>query len=266
MSYPKNILITSDDGYKSAAVRILTKTLKNDFNLKIVGTKTQQSSVGAKLSAREGGEWGKDEIHGVEALWVDGTPCDGIEAAKVYFDNHEFDLVISGVNFGANIGTTIVSGTVSAAIHALEIDIAKKAIAMSLDMSGNMSHLNHDKTFIENFLDYPGKHARDIIDYILKNDFWGAEMINVNFPKSANGQMKFCKPFHKNYDFYSSKINLGDDGKFKYGRIADKTLDYSNDYDAIALRDGFITLTPFKRDNANDAILGKLVGRVEDIL
>jgi len=98
----KSILLTGDDGYDSLGTRILIHVLKKSYTLFIAGTKRQQSGVGGHKSITGTGEWGVENVDGVPALWVDGTPVDAIEAAKSWYTK-PFDYIVSGINWGINV-------------------------------------------------------------------------------------------------------------------------------------------------------------------
>src|SRR4030043_988938 len=125
------ILLTGDDGYNSLGTRVLIHHLKDKYDISVVGTKVQQSGVGGKLTLDRSFKWGLKKVDGIEAIWVDGTPVDAIEFAQGYFKK-PFDLVISGINWGENVTPALISsGTFSAAVRALGVKIAGRAIAMS---------------------------------------------------------------------------------------------------------------------------------------
>jgi 5'-nucleotidase len=110
----KRILLTGDDGYKSIGIRLLISLLRDDFDLKIAGPKVQQSGAGGKINL-SGGKWERVEVDGIEGVSVTGSPSDAVEVARTIYGN-SFDLVISGLNYGANVGTGFASGTVGAGV------------------------------------------------------------------------------------------------------------------------------------------------------
>lgn len=139
----RNILLTGDDGYNSIGTRVLTHFLKNKYRLHIAATKLQQSGVGGKISLNHPVHWDEMEIDGIKGLYVDGTPSDAVELAREYF-KVKFDLVISGINLGVNIGGTYTSsGTVSSAYRAILLHVAKKSIALSLHVEDSNHYLRH---------------------------------------------------------------------------------------------------------------------------
>jgi 5'-nucleotidase len=156
---PKRILLTGDDGYNSIGIRLLIEALKDNHELRIAATKHQQSGVGGMLSLEDKyREWGETTIDGVPAIWVDGTPVDAISVAQGYFEK-PFDLIISGMNLGINAGSAIISsGTYSAAIRGMGINLAPKAIVLSWVTPPEFWRKKHDENEdLSPYLEYPGK-------------------------------------------------------------------------------------------------------------
>ena len=142
----RRILLTGDDGYNAIGTRLLVHFLKHEYQLFITGTKNQQSGVGGTKILKKELAWGEDTVDGVRAIWIDGTPVDSIECAKEYY-KQSFDLVLSGINLGLNVsGSLISSGTFSAAFHAINLGIAPRAIAMSLEVPANNFRKKHKKS------------------------------------------------------------------------------------------------------------------------
>lgn len=241
----KRVLLTGDDGYNSIGTRLLVHFLKDKYELKIAGTKTQQSGVGGKLNLTRDIRWEKIRVDGVEGVCVHGTPCDAIEFAQGYFAKR-FDLVISGINFGPNIGGTVFSsGTFAAAVRSLIIPITKRAIVLSwMPPSLNHFFMDHDINHkLKPFLKYPGEMAAKIVDLVISNEFWGSTLVNVNFPKSLSKKVRFTKPLPHSNTFYSYPVMI--DRKNKTFRNSNEMVKKKNDanYDAGAIQRGYISIT-----------------------
>ncbi|MCB1646367.1 MAG: 5'/3'-nucleotidase SurE, partial [Pseudomonadales bacterium] len=128
---PLRILLTNDDGYKAPGIRAMYKALIHaGHDVTIVAPATQQSGSAASITS------GGVSINEAEpGIWsVDGRPADAVRVGigHIMKDNPP-DLVISGANFGQNVGyDTNVSGTVGAAITALQLGF--RAIAISVEV------------------------------------------------------------------------------------------------------------------------------------
>lgn len=264
MKRKKRILLTGDDGYNSPGTRILTRVLKDDYDVTVVGTVEQQSGVGGHLSIREGGTYSETTVEGVRAIAIDGYPCDGMEFAVGYFDK-SFDLIISGINWGMNVGGSIgSSGTVTAAIRGVDLRLSKKAIAMSWFVPPQLwTHRDNGEQKIEEYLDYPGSQSRKIIDLALQNNLWGADVLNINFPKELSNQIRFTRHLDDLRRFWVYPLDRDPVAKtFAYPKkeLHEKTRG-ELDIDTGALLSGYITITPFQTHMLDDRIYRRMKGK-----
>jgi 5'-nucleotidase len=250
----KKILLTGDDGYNSAGTRLLIYLLRDDFDLSIAATATQQSAMGGKISLADGFDWYETEVDGIPALCVAGTPADAAELAITYY-KEPFDAVISGLNWGANLGTAVFgSGTVNAALRALSVGLAEKAIAISWDLPPKYYVAKHEADHdISAFLTYPGNTAADLIREAFAHNFWGAPLLNINLPNDPSKGKRFTKAIESSKDIYdytasSSGVeeekNIDKLRHFTYTAIRKYTPNIGDDYDVKALTDGYISITP----------------------
>lgn len=199
----KTILLTGDDGFSSIGTRLLVHYLKDDYQLFIGGTDSQQSAMGGRLTLK-GGPWGEKMLDGVPGVWVSGSPVDAVGVAYKHF-GHQFDYVISGINLGANIGgANISSGTFSAVFRALNTGVTKKGIAISWDITPDFWLIDHQPDEnLERYLKHPGQNAKDIIELTLKNNLWGSDLININIPLTKSSKVSFTKPIANVEEFYA---------------------------------------------------------------
>ncbi len=115
------ILVTNDDGVESRGLLALKQALEPMGEVTVVAPDTNQSAVGHQktlmrpLRIRE-----RTLADGSLAFSIDGSPTDAVSVAFLGYFGHGFDLVASGINYGANLGDDITySGTVSAAMEAV---------------------------------------------------------------------------------------------------------------------------------------------------
>lgn len=241
----KRILLTGDDGYNSIGTRLLIRALKDKYELRIAATKFQQSAVGGKISLATGGNWGEAEVDGVPAFWVEGSPADVMECAQSYYDE-PFDLLISGVNLGENVSSAVISsGTYSAAVRGMGIKVAPQAIAMSWETSG-LWNKNHDENEdISEYFEYPGDVLKPLLQTCFDNDLWGVSFLNVNFPQEKTNKIRFTKFLKDITQHYSYPITVDrETHKFSYKRPQLESPIQDVKYDAGALNQGFISITP----------------------
>lgn len=241
----KRILLTGDDGYNSIGTRLLIHALKDQYELHVVATKHQQTAVGGKLSLATGGAWGKTEIDGVPAMWVEGSPADAMECAHVYF-NEPFDLILSGINLGLNASSGVVSsGTFSAAVRGMGLEIAPKAIALSYGVPIEMMLKNHHEAEdLAEYLEYPGGILKPLFDLIFRENMWDVDLLNINFPAQPTKSIRFTK-MHKSINKLYAPITVDEETQqFSYEGSDEKLSEDNMRYDIGALKQGHISITP----------------------
>jgi len=258
----KRILLTGDDGYNSIGIRLLVHFLKNKYDLNIVATKVQQSGVGGKLSIKEGGQWGKVQVDGVPALWVSGTPGDAMELVNTYFKK-SFDLVLSGINLGPNIVGDLASGTFTAAVRAIKLQLAPKAIAFSWVAPASFWYRDHQgNEDLATYSTYPGEAAYKLINLAITNNFWDNYLLNINFPDQPTKEAKFTRFAYYFGDFFNPlKIDKVKQ-TYSYPKGFQPELKGFVNTDADALRSNYISITPCKPDLLNDQSFQALKGQV----
>lgn len=256
----KNILLTGDDGYNSIGTRTLIHYLKNSYKLSIAATNLQQSGVGGIINFRSLINWKEIEVDGIKGISVDGSPSDAVEVAREYFRTN-FDLVISGINLGANVGGSyFTSGTIAAALRCFNLNMTKKAITMSYHTL-DPDHWNRPHNIsddISSYLDYPGNVAFKLIQLAIKENFWNSSLININFPPEKSYIAKFTRPLADHRKFYAYPGSL-DRKKGTYQcpiNISNNEL--TTEFDAGAIQKGFISITPCKVNLIQDKAYQKL--------
>ena len=113
------ILITNDDGINSPALIKLAQEVKPYGNVTVVAPDRDSSGKGASITLRDVLRFNKVElVNDINCYAVEGTPADSVIMARKEIAQKPFDLILSGINYGANMGADVfVSGTVGAAIH-----------------------------------------------------------------------------------------------------------------------------------------------------
>ena len=185
------ILVTNDDGVKKEGLKTLVLALKElGHEVFVVAPLNEQSAVSSTLTLRRGLKCQKieDVVPSVETYAVDGTPVDCVKVA-VHVLNIDFDLAISGINNGYNMGEDIIySGTVAAAKEAVLYD--KKSIAISCDVNTT-----------EGFTKIYKQLFTDIFE---SNIYIDSKMLNINIPNSPKG----IKITHQGTCMYDTRYEL----------------------------------------------------------
>lgn len=174
-----NILVVNDDGLDSTNLQVLLEVLDKEFGYCYLSLPAKQQSA-TSHAITYGSNLEFCEItpikHAERIIEVNGYPADCVRVGLSYYNNINFDLVISGLNIGENIGLDITySGTVSAAREAAIF--GKKSLAISAP-----------RYLDDNFNTY----LKQVIRFILDNNICEyADIINVNIPNRCQ-DIKFC--------------------------------------------------------------------------
>jgi 5'-nucleotidase len=169
------ILISNDDGYSAPGLEALVQAVADLAEVTVVAPEVNHSgasnslTLSRPLSVRQAANGYR---------YVNGTPSDCVHVALTGgLLEHRPDLVISGINNGANMGDdTLYSGTVAAAIEGYLFGIP--AIAFSLNEKG-WAHL-----------DTAAAMARRIVQHQIAKPLSGPILLNVNFPNVPAGAMR----------------------------------------------------------------------------
>lgn len=162
------ILLTNDDGIHAEGLKHLVNWAKTKGEVCIFAPKEQQSAKSHSIQIHGTYEVKKvDFFDDIEAYSVDSTPADCVRIATLAMEK-KFDLVISGINCGPNLGGDIhYSGTVGACFEAAKSGIRAMAVSSAFNSFENAVK-NLDRVFEE-------IQSRKMFDF--------AEILNVNFPE-----------------------------------------------------------------------------------
>ncbi|SSC13993.1 5'-nucleotidase SurE [Mesotoga infera] len=129
------VLLTNDDGIEAAGIRLLARRLALNHDVTVVAPEGNRSGVSHSITwltpvrIRE-----KATVEGVNSFCTSGTPADCVVAASTLFGDNVFDIVVSGINHGQNLGVDIrYSGTISAALEARTLGIPAIAVSVVSD-------------------------------------------------------------------------------------------------------------------------------------
>ncbi|GMQ96965.1 MAG: 5'/3'-nucleotidase SurE [Gammaproteobacteria bacterium] len=129
MTGPLRILISNDDGYQAPGLRCLAKTLKSIAKITVVAPERDRSGASNSLTLDTPL---RPHTSPDGYIYVDGTPTDCVHLAITGLLKDEPDMVISGINAGANLGDDVLySGTVAAAMEGRFLGLPAIAVSMT---------------------------------------------------------------------------------------------------------------------------------------
>jgi 5'-nucleotidase len=163
----RRILLTNDDGYSSEGIQVLADSLESLGEVWVVAPRAEQSAVSHALTLDR-------PLHlerlGERRFAVDGTPtdCVALGIANVMVESAP-DLVVSGINFGGNMGVDVhYSGTVSAAFEGVILGCPALAVSQ-VRGEGFSFHV-------------AAEYARRLAAWILDSGLTTDMLLNVNVP------------------------------------------------------------------------------------
>lgn len=172
------ILITNDDGILAPGLPDLVNWAKGKGTVTVACPKVEQSGKSHGIELHNAFEVKKvDLIPDVECYSVDSTPADCVRFMVLGLKK-EFDLVISGINRGYNIGWDIMySGTVSAVAEAVALEIPAIALSTSLK-----------------YYDSAAAHLDEVYDYFIQKQLMQKHnAYNINIPPQPKGLLITCQ-------------------------------------------------------------------------
>jgi 5'-nucleotidase len=230
------ILLTNDDGINARGIYELYHSLKDIYDVYVVAPVSQRSGAGHSITLNDPLRIDKYYKDGVFFGYaVNGTPADCIKIAlfKILKDNKP-DLIISGINKGANLGTDVIySGTVSGAVEG----------TMSYIPSIAISTCSREKPIYSSACQF----LREYIP-VLKNEKLPEYVtLNINVPNLPYNMIRGIKVTCQSYrQFEDHFIERTDPSEKSYywltGEIKD--VNQNDNTDALAIDKKYISITP----------------------
>jgi len=233
------ILVSNDDGIHSEGLHVLEAALKTIGEIYTVAPDREQNAVSHTLTLHR--PLRIEEI-APRRFAVNGTPTDCVNLAVKGFLPVRPDLVVSGINKGANLGDDITySGTVSAAIEGSLLGIP--SIAVSLVLRDKPHHFEPAATF-----------AATLATQVIEQGMPADTLLNVNVPNLSQQEIKGYRLTRQGKRRYAETIDARIDPRGrKYYWIGGDDLGFDPDEgtDCVAVHEGFISVTPLHVDLTN---------------
>ncbi|MCE5186033.1 MAG: 5'/3'-nucleotidase SurE [Planctomycetaceae bacterium] len=246
-----HFLLTNDDGIFAPGLAAMYKRLIQLGQVTVAAPSDIRSGAGHSISLKEITCEYLDILGKFEGYSVDGSPADCVKLAlnELVGPKNKVDMVVSGINHGANVGVNVFySGTVAGAIEAAFYNIPSFAVSAAMD-----SPLDMD-TAADLAIEIVRKHQ----------DLPAGRVVNLNIPQLSKGKPKgvlvvpqsthgFHEVYHSHTDSYGQIIYKLAGGDHRDPKDAAWT-------DTTALEAGYITLTCLRQeltDHDGNAMLEK---------
>jgi 5'-nucleotidase len=232
------ILITNDDGIASQGITELYKALQSLGVVFIVAPENEQSAVGRSLTLHRPL---RPRLVEQGVYSINGTPTDCVAIGLKKLLPTKPDLVVSGINKGANLGDDIAySGTVSAAMEGTLLGVASIAFSSMPDDSLNFHFARASRI------------ATHICAFVLEHGLPQDTLLNVNFPNTDHLKgFKLTKQGKRVYDNAIQEMNdpWGRKHYWIGGGVPRWESEKDTDFDAVL--EGYVSLTPIHLNVTN---------------
>ena len=181
-----HIAITNDDGIDSPGLRAAVEAVADLGRITVIAPTTQQTATGRGLTGNKQSRLERIDFPGtnsaVEAYHCPCSPAQVVRHAMfTLFRSTKPDILISGINYGENLGNMIsCSGTVGAALEASSHGVAALAVSKQTDIA---SHHNYTSQDWRGAAHYLRKFARLILDTDLPAD---VDLLKIDVPEGAD--------------------------------------------------------------------------------
>lgn len=240
------ILVSNDDGYMARGINALATALSEIAEVILMAPDRNHSGASNSLTLHS-----PLRVHQVEKnrYFVNGTPSDCVHLALSGFLDEEPDLVVAGVNHGANLGDDVIySGTVAAAMEGRFLGLPAIAVSLVVDRHGR------------NF-DAAARVARDLVKRLQDNPLPGDVILNVNVPDRPFEELRGVEVTRLGFRHRSEALlkNKDPQGRTIYWiGPAGPGQDAGPGTDFAAIERGAVAVTPLKVDLTRHEALPRL--------
>jgi len=239
----KHILVTNDDSVMAPGLLALTQEMRKLGKVSILAPDRNWSGGGhvktldRALRVRE-----VRLADGTQAFASDGAPSDCVALATLGYFKEPIDLVVSGINAGANLGHDVTySGTVTAAMEAVIAGVP--GIAVSLEtLDGHIGELDYGPA---------ARAASKVVRQVIENGLSHEILLNVNVPFLADEKIRGVVLTRQGLRVYHSRLDERVDPRNKpyYWIGGDAPTGVpERGTDVGALAEGFVSVTPLQLD------------------
>jgi 5'-nucleotidase len=250
------ILVVNDDGIASEGIAVLARALQPLGDVTVVAPDGDRSGTSHSISVHSAVRAQAMPEDGLRRFACSGTPADCVLIGVNELCGGRPDLVVSGINRGANLADDVnYSGTVAAAVEATIVGIP--AIAVSLVSSWPKQDRAHH-------WDVAATVARQLAAEVLREPLPPGTYWNVNVPNLAELRgIRFTRLGRKQYAERLARVedDATDAGTAYYWVWDMSHLGGGDDTDTVAVDAGYASVTPLQIDRTDEATLARYAAR-----
>jgi 5'-nucleotidase len=229
------ILLSNDDGYFAPGIEILADALAAVADITVVAPERDRSGASNSLTLDRPLRL-RQAANGF--YFVNGTPTDCVHLAVTGMLDHIPDMVVSGINLGANMGDdTIYSGTVAAAMEGYLLGVPSIAISLTSKRGAHFKSA--------------ARIARQLVDRFQQREFGQPVLLNVNVPDEAVEDLRGIKVTRLGRRHKAEpavpQVTPRDETVYWVG-AAGEAADAGEGTDFNAVANNFVSVTPLQID------------------
>jgi len=249
----KHILVTNDDGVFAPGLFALAQEMRKLGKVSILAPDRNWSGGGHVKTLDRALRVKEVRLaDGTQAFASDGAPSDCVALATLGYFEEPINLVISGINAGANLGHDVTySGTVTAAMEAVIAGVPGVAVSLET-MDSHSEEVDYGPA---------ARVAGRVVRQMIQNDLPHAILFNVNVPFLPDDKIRGIRLTWQGLRVYHSRLDQRSDprGKPYYwigGDAPTGVPEHGTDVGALA--EGFVSVTPLQLDLTAYRVLGSL--------
>jgi len=245
------ILLSNDDGYRAEGLAALGEAIKPLGAVTIVAPDRNRSGASNSLTLDVPV---RAVRYDANAYYVNGTPTDCVHLAISGLFDFEHDIVVTGINDGANLGDdTLYSGTVAAAVEGRFLGLPAVAVSLCLTPDSPRNFASAARV------------AAQLLERVARHPLQGSEegpvILNVNVPDLPDGQLRGIKVTrlgnrHRAKPIVRAKDPRGREVYWVGNAGAGQDAGPGTDFHAVA--EGYASITPLQIDLTRHAALADL--------
>jgi len=256
------VLLTNDDGIQATGLNMLRKALLEvpGVELAVIAPDSNRSATGRMITTRRPLEVQEIQFDdGTMGFATDGTPVDCVRFAALGLLEFVPQLIVSGINHGANLGDDITySGTVAAALEGIVLGIP--AIAVSQQAEAGMVDFRAGRSFEREDFQQAATFVARMVEELETVPMPDATLLNVNCPAGEIRGARACKLGKR---VYNDQLELANesDGRRTYHIYGDEpSYEREDGTDFAAIAEGCVAVTPLHFDLTDQAGIEALGG------
>jgi 5'-nucleotidase len=239
------ILVSNDDGYRAEGIQRLADALRPLAEITVVAPDRNRSGASNSLTL---------DVplrvfeHAERFYYVNGTPTDCVHLAISGLLDDEHDMVVSGINDGANLGDDVLySGTVAAAIEGRFLGLPTMAISLVSDGGGHF--------------DTAARVAGELVMRLQRSPLHASMILNVNVPDRPYPELRGYRTTRLGHRHRADAVVASRDPRGRpvyWVGPAGAGADAGEGTDFHAIANGWVSVTPLQVDLTRHAALGDL--------